>query len=42
MKKINVKIQSWEEKHAKQQLINKLKLAGAVCITIIGYALYKF
>ena len=40
--KINVKVVSFEEKHAKQQLINKLKLAGAVCITIIGYALYKF
>lgn len=41
-KKINVKVESWEEKHSKQQFINKCKLVGAVCITIIGYALYKF
>lgn len=40
--KINIKIQSWEEKHSKQQLKNKLKLAGAICITAIGYLLYKF
>lgn len=40
--KINIKIQSWEDKHSKQQLKNKLKLAGAICITVIGYALYKF
>lgn len=40
--KINVRVVSFEEKHRKQQLINKLKLAGAICITVIGYALYKF
>lgn len=40
--KINVRIVSFEEKHAKQQFMNKLKLAGAICITVIGYALYKF
>lgn len=40
--KINVKVVSFEEKHAKQQFMNKLKLAGAICITAIGYILYKF
>ena len=42
MSKINIKIQSWEEKHAKQKFLNKCKLAGAICITAIGYLLYKF
>lgn len=41
-KKINIKVKSWEEKHSKQQFINKCKLVGAVCITAIGYLLYKF
>ena len=41
MNKINIKVVSWEEKHARQQLKNKLKLAGAICITAIGYILYK-
>lgn len=40
--KINVRIVSFEEKHAKQQLKNKIKLAGAICITAIGYLIYKF
>lgn len=40
--KIKIKVVSFEEKHAKQQLMNKLKLAGAICITVIGYALYRF
>ena len=39
--KINIKIESWEEKHSKQQLKNKLKLACGICITTIGYLLYK-
>jgi hypothetical protein len=42
MSKINIKVVSFEEKHAKQQLKNKIKLAGAICITVIGYMLYKF
>lgn len=40
-KKINIKIQSWEEKHSKQQFLNKCKLACGICITAIGYLLYK-
>lgn len=40
--KIKIKVTSWEEKHSKQQLKNKLKLAGAICITAIGYLIYKF
>lgn len=39
--KIKIKITSWEEKHAQQQLKNKLKLACGICITAIGYLLYK-
>ena len=41
MSKINIKVVSFEEKHAKQKFLNKCKLVGAVCITAIGYLLYK-
>lgn len=39
--KIKIKVTSWEEKHSKQQFLNKCKLACGICITAIGYLLYK-
>lgn len=37
-----MRVESFEEKHAKQRFLNKCKLVCGVCICVIGYLAFQY